>query len=493
LNWHPESGGRSEASVLSHVARALTRVVSDSELILIALSGGPDSVALLHALIALRDRSHGPSIRIAAAHFNHRIRGAEADRDEAFVRELCAQLGVELIVEQAAGLAAGSPNLEERARFARYAFLERTAERLGAAHIAIAHHADDQAETVLMRLLRGSGVLGLGAMAEAGPGRLIRPLLNLTRAEILDYLNEIGAGFVTDSSNQSTALARNFVRHELIPMLERDYSPGLRRRLAELASESRELNDFTLTLAAEECIGRMSAEGRFDLTGFNALHPALQSALIREFIRVGVGDLRRFERAHIEAIRGLFAGATPNGELNLPRGWRMRREYDSAVLEPGHVRPEASDYRIVLPIGGEVEVAPAGMAFSSHIEAVRGASSASSGMSSVCNRWRAANKMEAGFDAAKIGSMSVRNRRNGDRIALAGGKGTRKLQDVFIDNKIARTERDRWPIVLSDDEVAWVPGLTRGGLALVTLQTQKVLYLRAYPIGIEGDPTLLPK
>ena len=472
--------------MLSRVARTLARVVRDGKVVLIALSGGPDSVALLHAILALRDRKRGPSIRIAAAHLNHCIRGAEADRDEAFVRELCAMLGVELVIEQAVGLTTATPNLEERARAARYAFLERTAARFGAAHIAIAHHADDQAETVLMRLLRGSGVQGLGAMAEYGPGRLIRPLLHLTRAEIMDYLKEIGARFVTDSSNRSTALVRNRVRHELIPMLERDYAPGLRRRLAELASESRELNDFTLTLAAKECVGRMRANSRLDLTGFNALHPALQSALIREFIRVRIGDLRRFERAHIEAVRRLFAGAAPNTELNLPRGLRMRREYDSALLEPAHVRPVAPQYEIDLSIGEEVEVAPAGIVFSSRIVPM------SEGRS-WCARWRSANAMEAGFDAAKMGNLSVRNRRNGDRIALAGGNGTRKLQDVFIDNKIARAERERWPIVLSDDEVAWVPGLTRGGLALVTLQTQKVLYLRAYRIGIKGEVTLPPK
>jgi tRNA(Ile)-lysidine synthase len=472
--------------VLSRVADTLAQVVRDGELVLIALSGGPDSVALLHAMLALRDRARRPSVRIAAAHLNHRIRGAEADRDEAFVRELCAKMGVELVIEQAVGLTAESPNLEERARAARYDFLERTAARLGAAHIATAHHADDQAETVLMRLLRGSGVQGLGAMAVAGPGRLLRPLLDLTRTEIMAYLREIGADFVTDSSNRSTALARNRVRHELMPMLERDYAPGLRRRLAALASESRELNDFINTLAFKECIKRLSTDDSLDLSGFRALHPALQSALIREFIRVRVGHLRRFERTHIEAIRRLLMAAAPNAELNLPRGLRMRREYESARLEPANARSIAADYTIALPIGGEVRIAPAGMVFTSRIEAVRATSSA-------CKRWRAANTMEAGFDAVKIGRLSVRNRRVGDRIALAGGIGTRKLQDVFVDHKVGRRQRERWPIVLSNEEVAWVPGLTRGGLALVTLQTQKVLYLRAYPVGIEGELTLPAK
>src|SRR6266446_2367323 len=209
--------------------RARSSNESTGESILIALSGGPDSVALLHVLRELAPRF---GLRLAAAHLNHRLRGAESDRDETFVRDLCSTLGVELAVEQSSGLDLAAPNLEERAREARYAFLAGAGAQLGASHIATAHHADDQAETVMLRLLRGAGAAGLGAMAEtmtlAPTGvTILRPMLRVGRHEILRYLDSIGARFVSDSSNAHQGFLRNRVRMDLLPKLERDYAPGL--------------------------------------------------------------------------------------------------------------------------------------------------------------------------------------------------------------------------------------------------------------------------
>ena len=197
--------------------------------ILLALSGGPDSVALLHVLRELAPRF---GYRLAAAHLNHRLRGAESDRDETFVRELCSTLGVELVVEQSKRLSIPPRPISRsgRARL-RYAFLAAAATQLGASHIATAHHADDQAETVMLRLLRGAGAAGLGAMAEtitlAPTGvTILRPMLRVGRHEILRYLDSIGARFVSDSSNAHQGFLRNRVRIELLPELERDYRAG---------------------------------------------------------------------------------------------------------------------------------------------------------------------------------------------------------------------------------------------------------------------------
>ena len=192
--------------------------------ITIGLSGGPDSVALLHGLMALK--SAGLVHAVTAAHLHHGLRGAEADHDEAFVRGLCAHLDLELVVERAEGLTCRKGNLEERARLYRHDFLNRVAERFGAGYLALGHHADDQAETVLLRLMRGSGIAGASAMAEAGPGRLLRPLLRVRRAEILNYLAAIGAAYVTDSTNLRGPNARSHVRNELIPLIERYLCTG---------------------------------------------------------------------------------------------------------------------------------------------------------------------------------------------------------------------------------------------------------------------------
>src|SRR5713101_543462 len=258
-------------SVPDAIAAALERAaIRPGATILVGLSGGADSVALMHALLDLRERF---GMRIAAAHLNHRIRGLESDRDENFVREMCARLGIELNVARARGLDADSANLEERARDARYRFLNRAADALGADFIALAHHADDQAETVLMRMLRGAGSAGLAAMAERGPGRLIRPMLGLFRAEILAYLRARGFAFVEDSSNRSSEILRNRIRTELVPMLERDYAPGLRRRLVEIAGEMRSVDDFMAAAASIE-FAAMRSEDALDVARFPALAPA---------------------------------------------------------------------------------------------------------------------------------------------------------------------------------------------------------------------------
>jgi tRNA(Ile)-lysidine synthase len=456
---------RAVARVVDAVAAALTRVpVRKGELILLGLSGGPDSVALTHALHTV---AHTLGCRLAAAHLNHRLRGTESDRDERFVRETCLRLGLELIVERANGLGPDTPNLEERARELRHSFLNRTADRLGASLVALAHHADDQAETVLLRLLRGAGIAGLGAMAEAGPGRLIRPLLGVSRAALLAYLNAIGARFVIDSANLSMTPQRNRVRNELLPMLEREYSPGLRDRLAELSSELRSVRDFLTLLARDELGVRLEISGALEIGGFEKLHPALAAMLIREFVRDRIGNLRRIERTHIDTMRHLCVVGPPNGVIELPGGWQMRREYQRVFIE--HPRRRApSAFAVELARDGETLVADACFVFdSSTFEARPGI------VMPAC-------LSEALFDADRIDQrLVVRNFVRGDCIRPLGMEGERKLTDVFIDKKLPRERRATWPLVVSGDEIIWIPELVRSGAALVTPATRTILRVKA--------------
>ncbi len=462
------------------VVQALERAgLRRDGLLLLALSGGPDSVALLHALRELQPRL---GFRLAAAHLNHRLRGGESDRDEAFVRELCAGLNVELVVEQATGLDPAASNLEERARRARYEFLARVARRLGASHVATAHHADDQAETVMLRLLRGTGVAGLGAMApvdalscvqgEPPTVMLIRPMLRVWREEIMAYLAAIGARFVSDSSNEYRNFVRNRVRGELLPTLERDYAPGLRRRLAALADEMRELDDFVTRAASVELERRMR-DGTLGLDGFVGLHPTLATALLRAFIACRIGSLRRFTRHHIEDLRRLCLADSPSASVALPGGWRAARRYALLVLER---RPESArvgargvavGFSVPLVPEGSTEVAPARFVFHSTVAPAAAAP-------------LPADPFEACFDAEMAASgLVVRNFVAGDRIAPLGMEGTRKLQDVFVDRKIAHARRQSYPVVALGGEVAWLPGLARARVALITPATRRVLRVRA--------------
>jgi len=455
-------------TVLNAISRAIARAqVSRDALILVAVSGGADSVAMLSALLDLRG---GFGYRLAAAHLNHRIRGAESDRDEQFVRTMCARLGIDLVVERAAGLEAAMPNLEEAARDARHGFLRRSAERIGATHIALGHHRDDQAETVLLRMIRGAGIAGLGAMDEAGPGGILRPLLSLSREEIRAYLRAIGASFVEDSSNDSTAPMRNRIRHELIPALERDYVPGVGARLADLAGEMRALDAYVAREAAREYAAMRTAGGGIDRSRFAALDPALRAPVLRAFIGERIGSLRRIGRTHLDAIAALVLEGPPNGGVSLPGGWRAIREY-SLLRLTRETAQVAQPFSVPLALEGTTIVEAAGYTF----DAVAMAASEAR---------MPENKAVALFDLREIAAfgLTVRNFAPGDRIRPIGMNGTRKIKEILIDSKLARERRARIPIVAAGEEAVWIPGLVRSGRGLVTSASETVLRISAREI-----------
>jgi len=454
--------------VLSAISRSLARVrVSREALILVALSGGTDSVAMLHALIDLRGAF---GYRLAAAHLNHRIRGAESDRDEAFVRALCTRLGIELVVERAEGLDIAMPNLEEAARDSRHDFLRRTAERLGAAHVALGHHRDDQAETVLLRMLRGAGIAGLGAMDAAGPNRVVRPMLALSRKEIRAYLDEIGASFVEDSSNDSRAVMRNRIRHDLIPILE-GYVPGVGARLAELSGEMRALDAYITREAALALDAMRTASGALDLARFASLDPALRAPVLRGFIAERIGSLRRIGRPHLDAMIALSMEGPPNGEISLPGGWRAVREYSQLRLTR-RTAEIARAFSVLLALEGTTVVEGAGYSFEAAIVAAAEAK---------LEQHMLRDKNSALFDLAEIAmtGLSVRNFIPGDRVRPIGMNGTRKVKDVLIDSKVARGRRARVPIVVAADEIVWIPGLVRSGSGLLTRTSEAAVRISA--------------
>jgi tRNA(Ile)-lysidine synthase len=459
------------------VAQALARIgVGRDELILVALSGGPDSVALLRALVELKAALR---LRLCAAHFNHRLRGEESERDEAFVRSLCDQLALPLFVEAAKGLSPCAPNLEERARILRFDFLNRVAASCGATRIALGHNRDDQAETFLMRLLRGAGASGLSGMAEAGPGNLIRPLLAASRQQILSYLAVLGAAWVVDSSNRQAARTRNRVRHELMPLLETHYAPGLSRRLTALSLELAHLDQLVVGLARRELASRelnaeelkIGALGALRIDGLGRLPAALVSALVREFIAQRAGSLRRVGRAHIDAVVRLCLSGPPNGRVSLPGRLSLRREYDRVLIErasPAHASLIAFDLAIAVP--GRTPVKPASISFDAELARAEGA---------PC----APTLNEAWFDADQIaGGLRVRNFRPGDRITLTPGSLSRKVKKLFQERRVPREQRATFPVVTLGGEIAWLPGVARAPHALVSTGTAMVLKLRAHSL-----------
>ena len=458
-----------EKRFVGAIEAALLRVgIRPGASLLIGLSGGADSVALTAVLVELRERL---SLRITAAHLNHRIRADESDRDEAFVRAMCARCRIELIVERADGLATAA-NLEERARDARREFLLRVADQVQADFVALGHHRDDQAETVLMRLMRGAGAAGMAAMAERGPGRLIRPMLSLSRAEIREYLDARAIPFVEDSSNASRDILRNRIRADVLPMLEREYAPGFSGRLVELADEMRSLDELVGAIAARELDAMRVGGGALDVSGFGAVNRAVQAVVIRLFLAERMGSLRKISRAHVESVLHLMLDGGPSDSIDLPGGWRAAREYNLLRLLDARERSAGrAEFSMEIAPDGITIVVAAGFKFEA--STIPAADATMPESLSV-----------AMFDAAKIADAGLvaRNFKRGDRIHPVGMRGTRKVHDVFVDRKLPRASRERFPVVTVGDAIAWLPGLARADCALVTNATETVLRVEASAI-----------
>ena len=296
--------------------------------VLVALSGGADSVALLDVLRDLEREGH---IAIAGvAHFNHQLRGGAADADEAFCRALAAQVGVPVEVGSADVRALAREqgrSIEDAARAARYAFLDAAAERLRADVIAVAHTRDDQAETFLLRLVRGAGPRGLTGIHPRA-GRVVRPLIDISRSELRAYAAERGLEFREDETNRDVAIPRNRVRHELIPYLEREFSPGIVDVLAREAAIARDDEDRlqieAIDLARSVVLMGNDGTVEVDTAGLTSLHPAMAARVAR----IALGPLAKTRFVgfdHVEALLDFARTATNGAALSLPGQQAVRR------------------------------------------------------------------------------------------------------------------------------------------------------------------------
>ncbi len=474
------------------------RLVARGGRVAVALSGGPDSVALLHLLGELeRD---GELIVAGAAHLHHGLRGAEADADERFCRELAVRLGLAFEAERADVRALARErrrSIEDAARLARYAFLDRAASRLGAEVVAVGHNRDDQAETFLLRLIRGAGPRGLAGILPRA-GRVVRPLLEVTRAELRAYLAERGLQCRHDASNADVAIPRNRVRHELIPYLEREFSPGivgvLAREAAIAAADEDRLNAEAIELASAIVLADKDG-ARVEAAALTSLHPALAARVARiALARLAGARFLGFD--HIEAFLDLARGGTPGAALSLP-GQRAR-VFEAA--SPGEARrvigltaatrqrvhaAAGPFFRVPLSIPGEVTLSSSGWAISAQPLARLPDGEAGGAERGV---ERARGNTVAVAAAALSLPLAVRSRRQGDRFRPLGlGGASKKLQDFLVDRKIPREERDRLPLVVDGkDRIVWVVGQSVGEDFRVTAPSRGVILLKARRLGGTG-------
>lgn len=396
--------------VLSALRRC--RMVFSGDTVICAVSGGADSMALLWCMWMLRQKL---GITVEAAHFNHHLRAAESDRDEQFVRDFCAFHDIPLHVGEA-HVVPGKKGLEAAARDARYSFL-----RSLNGTIATAHTADDNAETVLLHLIRGTSLRGLGGIAPKSPG-LIRPMLDVTRVEVEAYLAEHWIGHVEDSSNHTDLFLRNRLRRNVLPLLKQE-NPSLSGNLSAMAQRLRQ-DEQTLSALADslDCT---------DVASLRKAEPALRRRAVERLLTAG--GLAEPNASHIAQAESLIFAESPSAFAVFPVGVTLRREYgklliqkETPALEP--VTLSVGEWAI-LSTGVEVHIAPAEKPVDT----------------------------PDSFTVAASGPITIRPRQPGDAITRPGG--TKTLKKRFIDQKIPAPERLRIPVAADEQGVLGVQGI----------------------------------
>jgi len=424
------------------------------------VSGGADSVALLYILKSLESDL---SIRVCAAHFNHRIRGESADRDENFVRELCKRLAVPLLcggadVPQAAR--EEGKTLEQAARDLRYTFLEEARQHFGADSVAVAHHMDDQAETVLMHLVRGAGLTGLCGM-QPKRDRIVRPLLFARRDEIEAYLAQRSIPCRTDETNLQREGARNRIRLDVMPYLSAHLNENAAENIARAALLLAEDEGYLAQEAQRALLAAKRDENAYDRQALLALAPPIRSRSLRIALALA-GAEKDVEKKHIEAVTSLLAAET-GASLDLP-AVRAETEYARIRFVPACTEKTAAAYETPLNLCGETRT-PLGSFFAEETDP----------------KEFAPDGFTANFDRDKLpGGLTVRTRRPGDRFFPLNGPGRRKLKEYLIDKKVPRRERDV-PLIAAGEEVLFLPGFTAAETVKVDGETKRILRVRYIP------------
>ena len=448
------------------VLRTIRRhgMLAGGETVLVGVSGGADSVALLHALLALRPHL---GLTLHVLHVNHALR-AEADSEAAFVESLGLRWGVPVMVERVHVGAEPGESLEAQARRQRYAAFAKQARALGASRVALGHTADDQAETVLMRLLEGAGPRGLAGIP---PVRscFIRPLIEIRRREIEAELEGAGLAWVEDPSNRDPKFLRNRIRHDLLPFLAASYNPRISEALCRAAALARGLVEDVERLAAHE-LDRLARVEDGGLVLSRAALGSLPAGIAEEVLRRALHrlDEGRPLRAWAQRALARLTGPGSPAPVRVGRVW-LEVSGDHLRLSRGTTEPlpEAA-----LPVPGSLALPGAGL----RLEARE--FDCPDSYTPPSDPWAAV------FDRAALpGMLGVRGRRAGDRFHPFGAPGSKRLKAFLIDAKIPRWRRDRLPLLLAGTEIAWVVGIRRGAVAPVTPATRRILEVRAIPLG----------
>ena len=461
-----ELSRRVQAYIRSH------KLLKAGDRVGVAVSGGADSVSLLRLLLELRKEL---GVVLSVVHFNHKLRGVDADGDEEFVAELAKTFRLASHCESGdvgAQAAANSAGIEATARAMRYHFFRKLLRDGKLDVVATAHTLDDQAETVLLRLARGAGTRGLAGIYPqlSVPGspfpdaRIVRPLLGIRRIEVEQFLCEIRQGWREDGSNRDLRFARNRLRHGILPRLERALNPSVRESLAETAEIARAEEEYweaevekVLPVIWETEQRSLKAE---QLT-------ALPLALQRRVVRAAAQTLGlQLEFAHVEQILGVVAGGEKSA--NLPFGWRAERRKKSLYLLARESGQPNADYAYDLPIPGRIAVPEAGVWFEATL--IRKSQKA---------EYNRGNSLDPAMLSARL---QVRNWRAGDRFLPEHSKSPKKVKELLQKRHVTGRDRRLWPVVVCGDRVVWLRGFDAAGQLQPKQNAAEALVIQEFPL-----------
>jgi tRNA(Ile)-lysidine synthase len=445
-------------------------LLEQGDTVVIALSGGADSCALLWCLVRLSDEY---GLKLVAAHFNHGLRKEQSDEDEVFCRGLAQKFGVDFLTQKMLdpSIPRGvSP--EDYFRRERYCFLDTVAADRGADKIALGHHMQDQAETVLLNVLRGSGLDGLKGFLPMRDGKYIRPLIGVTRQDIIATLKEAGIDFREDSTNSSHVYLRNRLRGELIPLLQKKYNPRIEQNLARMAEIVRRDDDWISghvnSILTSTRIQYQQNQASFSAEYFKSLHEALGFRLVKALLEGLSPEGRGFSSTHIQAVVDLVINSPSGKIITLPHRLRAQKEYDRVVLHT-KIQARTMDYEYPLMIPGIVDLRERKIKLST--------------------RRGEPNDVDFDcvdrvyFDEDKIREpLLIRNRRRGDWFEPLGTNGSQKIKKLFIDRKVPGGERESIALLADNNSIIWIENMHISERVKVTHETKNVLILEIRPL-----------
>ncbi|MGE4282123.1 MAG: tRNA lysidine(34) synthetase TilS [Clostridia bacterium] len=463
------------SNVIDTVKKTIDKynMLSPGDGVLVGVSGGPDSVCLLHILNTLKDEY---DIKLYVAHVNHQLRGSMADQDAAYVEKLCADLSIPFFLktEDVKKISKERGISEEAAgREVRYAFFFQAARQVGARKIAVAHNMNDQAETIVMRFIRGAGLEGLSGIKPFREDGVIRPLLELERKAIEEYCFTHSLNPRLDKSNLDTVYTRNRLRWDLIPRIVENHNPNFIHTAVKNAELIRQDSQFIEEYVNELLYKNIENDDRqvsIPIVLIMNQHPSVQRRIIRKAIHVFKGNTTDIEYKHIEEILQLIrnsAERTGAGKaLDLPGNIRMELIYDKVCFVDKEDPNENKSYSYLLEQGDTVFVKEAGMLVTARIvdkNEFKGIES---------------NKYAKAFDYNKLNEeIYIRNRSLGDKFNPLGMTGTKKLKDFFIDLKVPKHQRDIVPLVVSGQDIIWVVGFRMSDKYKCTPGTKEILMI----------------